>query len=327
MLGHVYLFKGDRTKAAAAFERALVLRPDDAPTLIYLAEARLDEGRPEIAESLFLKAASIQAGSAAALFGAGRAALARQAYADAVDHLERALAADAHASAIHYPLAMAYRGLGDRAKADAHLRRRGERWPALADPLMQQQDDLLESVALYERRGVQALGAGDWAAAAAAFRKGLALEPDDAALRHRLGTALYGAGDAPGAAREFEEVLRRHPDFPKAHVSLGMMLNLNGRHKEAAGRFEAALRVDPNHPEARVGLAEALRVSGQPAASLPHYEQAIALDPSIAEAWIGGAMALITLGRTPQARDWLMRAERVHPGQPKLAELAAMLPD
>ena len=54
---------------------------------------------------------------------------------EAVQDLERALALDARASAIHYPLAMAYRGLGDRQKADGQLRLRGTSYPPLPDPL------------------------------------------------------------------------------------------------------------------------------------------------------------------------------------------------
>jgi tetratricopeptide (TPR) repeat protein len=326
MLGHVYLTAGDQAKAAAAFERALELRPDDVPALVWLATARLDEGRLDAAESLFLKALTLQPSSAAAAFGAGRAALARQAYREAVERFERALAIQNGATAVHYPLAMAYRALGDRAKADAHLSRRGEVWPTLPDPLRDQQDVRLESVSLYERRGVQALGAQDFRSAIAAFRRGLELDPNDAALRHRLATALYGAGDQPAAAREFEEVLRRHPTYVKAYISLGMLHNLNGRYQEAVDRFAAALQVERNSPEARLGLAEALRVSGRPDASIGHYDEAVRLDPAVPEAWIGGAMALITLRRTADAREWLARAQRVHPDQPRLRELAGMLP-
>jgi tetratricopeptide (TPR) repeat protein len=323
LLGHVYLSKGDSAKAAAAFERALALRPADVPALVWLAEARLNEGRLQDAESLFLKALSLQP-SAAAAFGAGRAALARQAYRQAVEQFERALTLQSSADAVHYPLSMAYRALGDRANAEAHLRKRGEVWPALADPLRDSTAELIESVGVYERRGVQALGAADWRSAIAAFRRGLELDPDDAALRHRLGTALYASGDEAGATREFEEVLRRHPAYVKAHVSLGMMHNLRGRYPEAADRFNAALAADRNHLEARLGLAEALRVSGRLEPSLEHYEQAIRIDPKVAEAWMGGAMALITLRRTAEAREWLSRARRVHPDHPKLLELERM---
>ncbi len=325
MLGHVYLLSGDRIRAGPAFERALALRPNHAPALIWLAETRLDDGRLEDAESLFLKAGSAQP-SAAALFGAGRAALARRAYAQAAERFERALALEATATAIHYPLAMSYRALGDQAKADVHLRRRGESWPTIADPLRDGDGDLIASVTMYERRGVEALRAQDWRAAIDTFRQGLEFAPDDTSLRHRLGTALYAAGDEAGAVREFEEVLRRDSDHVKAHISLGLIDNLNGRFKEAGNRFSAALRADGSSPEARLGLAEALRVSGQPAASLQHYQRAIDIDPARPEAWAGGAMALISLRRTEDARDWLARARRVHPEQPKLRELEGMLP-
>ena len=42
----------------------------------------------------------------------GRVALAKRDYAGATRHLDAALAQDQLASGIHYPLAMAYRGLG-----------------------------------------------------------------------------------------------------------------------------------------------------------------------------------------------------------------------
>jgi hypothetical protein len=36
-------------------------------------------------------------------------------------------------------------------------------------------------------------------------------------------------------------------------------------------------------------------------------------------------MALITMRRTAEARNWLLRAGRVHPDQPRLKELEGML--
>ena len=77
------------------------------------------------AEPLFPKALSLQPRSVAAQFGLGRAALAKQDYTRAVEHLEQALSLDPQATVIHYPLAMAYRGVGDTARAEAHLQQRG----------------------------------------------------------------------------------------------------------------------------------------------------------------------------------------------------------
>ena len=245
----------------------------------------------------------MQPSSAAAAFGAGRAALARQAYREAVERFERALSIRAAQRPIHYPLAMAYRALGRSGRsADAHLSRRGEVWPALSDPLREQQADLIESVSLYERRGVQALGAQRLAGAIAAFRKGLELDPGDPALRHRLATALYAAGDQAGAMREFEEVLRRHPGVREGARQPGHDAGQSERPLPAMRSIDLRqpLQLDRHHPEARLGLAEALRVSGRPEASLAHYEEAIRLDPAVPEAWMGGAMALMTLRRTAE---------------------------
>jgi len=325
-LGHVQLMKGERASAAASFQRAVELRPNDVTAKVWLAETYLDDARPEIAQRVFLEALAIQPQLAAALFGAGRAALALQAYADAVRHFEQTLVTDPRASAVHYPLAMAYRALGDREKADAHLRQRGSVWPDLPDPLRQQPDDVLESSVAYEHRGVRALRDENWVAAAAAFRKGLEIAPGDPTLRYGLGATLLAAGDASGAEKEFVTVVRQSPDFAKAHFSLGMLFVLSARLPAAIEQFSAAVRADPYMPEARFRLGEAQRATGRLQESLVQYAEAVKLDPGMADAWIGGARALIGIERYAQAREWLARARRVHPDRRELEELQARLP-
>ena len=208
---HAFLRMGDRPAAIAALERVLKLRPADLPSLVWLGEAYLDEGRLDLAQSAFARALAVQPESAAALFGAGRTAMARQAYAEAVQQMEHALAADPRASAIHYPLAMAYRATGDAAKVEAHLRLRGSVSPGLDDPLMVADGDILESAVAMEGRGMAALRAADFAAAAAAFRKGLEFSPDDSSLRYWLGAALYASGKTTEAEQEFLAVVQAVP--------------------------------------------------------------------------------------------------------------------
>jgi tetratricopeptide (TPR) repeat protein len=325
-LGHAYLRKGDRARAAAAFQRASRVSPSDPNPLIWLGATYLDEGRAEDAQAAFGRALSLRPQSAPALFGAGRAALARNAYAEAAQDFERALAIDQRATAVHYPLAMAYRAIGDLVKADAHLGQRGDVTPELDDPLLQSDDDVLDSSVGAEHRGMQALKRADWPAAIAEFGKGLKLKPDDVTLRYWLGAALYAAGDAAGAEREFRAVVQRAPDNAKAHFSLGAIDDAKGRRREAIEEYSAAVKADPTLPDARLRLADALRMSGQLQPSLTHYERAVELDPRVADAWIGGARVLFDLARYEQARDWLVRARRVHPDRKELAELEARLP-
>jgi len=73
-LGQLYKAKGPLAKSAASFEKARQLRPNDVATLVWLGEAYLLQGRSDAAEPLFGQALTLDSTSAAAHFGAGRAA-------------------------------------------------------------------------------------------------------------------------------------------------------------------------------------------------------------------------------------------------------------
>ena len=180
---------------------------------------------------------------------------------------EQALSADPRASIAHYPLALAYRGLGDTAKAEAHLRQRGSVEVGPPDPLMVELRGLLHGAVAEENRGIRALDSGDFAAAAAHFRKGIELAPDNPSIRHKLGTALSLTGDTRGAFEQFEETVRRSPGFSQAHYSLGVLLAASGRYQEAIERFSTAVRYEPDYVEARLRLAELQRRAGRPGRS------------------------------------------------------------
>ena len=330
-LGHLYTTRGAFESAAASFDQALALRPNDVPALISLGEVHLAQGRPEAAEPLLAQALALQPGSVWARIGSGRAALMRQEYHQAVERLEEALAVDPEAADIHYPLAMAYRGLGELEQADAHLQRRDEGTVRRPDPLMQAMRNSLQSPSAYEREGIQALGAGDWEAAVAAFRRGVELAPENPALRHRLGTALLMMGNDREGRAQFEEALRVSPQYAQAHYSLGLLLEGEGRFEEALHRFSTAVRHEPSYVEARVRLARLLRGMGRPSEALAEYDRVIAADPRDAEASFGYAMTLVLLGRYQEAKDRLEAGIASHPDQAifrkALARLLAAAPD
>jgi tetratricopeptide (TPR) repeat protein len=304
-LGHLNRDRGQLAAAAAFFERALELRPDDLASLVWLGDIHLALGRPDDAEPRFAKALALEPKSLSARFGLGRTALAKQDYAGAVTHLEGVLAQDPEAAAAHYPLAMAYRGLGKLDKADVHLRQREDHVILPADPLMVELDELLESPQAYESRGIRALDRKDWTEAATLFRNGLKIAPDNAALHHRLGTALYLMGDGAGARKEFESAVQASPDYHLAQYSLGVLLQAEGHHADAIDRFTAALRSRPGDTAARVRLAASLRRTGRAKDALSHYEQVVVMKPDLTEARFGQAIALVQVGRYREARDRL----------------------
>lgn len=330
-LGHLYRTQGDPARATASFAQALQLSPDDVATLIWLGESHLSEDRPEAAREAFTKALARRPASGAALAGLGRAALAERRYEEAVRRLEEALKHDKGADSVHYSLGLAYRGLGNLAKAENHLSRRGKGQMTVPDPLMDEVRRLLASTSSFESRGVAALEAGDHTSAAAYFRKGLDLAPDDASLHHRLGTALLLAGDIEAGRTEFETSLRLAPDLARAHYSLGVLLASSGQLRKATERLSTAVHHDPNYAEARVLLGDVLRHTGRAKEALQQYEEVLKLDPRVAEAPLGHALALADLGQYGRAVERLIAATVTFPDQvalmQALARLRAAAPD
>lgn len=330
-LGHVFRVKGPLERAAQYFEAARKQMPDDLSVTVWLADVYLAQGRPDAADPLFARAVQMSDGSAAAHFGAGRAALAKRDYGAAVVHLERVRRLEPSATAVHYPLAMAYRGHGDLARAEAELAIKGEVEPRPDDPLMRAIDTLLESAEAYNVRGGAELNAGRWAAAAEQFRKGLEIRPTDPSLRHRLGTVLAQMGDTAGAVAAFEQVVRTHPEFARAYFSLGVLAADNRLFDVAIERFQAALKYEPGLVQARVQLGWALARGGKPGESLTHFDQALALEPTQADASLGAGLALVRLGRYAEARDRLTAAAKLYPAHPPinnaLARVLAAAPD
>ena len=340
-LAHVHKSKGDIARSIAAFRRVLEIVPDDVTTLIWLGRMYLDQGQADQAEPLFARARQLAPREPAVLAGLGQSALARRDYGGAVSALEEALSLDGSLASLHSPLAMAYRGLGDTAKAEAHLKQWRNTDVLVPDPFRQELDLALESGLSFELRGVRALEQRDFKAAAAFFKQGVDITPGTTtlgrSLRHKMGTALYLNGDIPGAVKWFEETIRLAPangldvTAGKAHYSLGVLMASGGRGADAIRHLSAAVRFSPNYVEAYIALGDALRRAGRVEASMEPYREALRISPKAADARFGYGMALVRLGRYSAARDWFADAAPLHPDRPDfqhaLARLLAAAPD
>jgi tetratricopeptide (TPR) repeat protein len=321
----------DPTKAADFFEQALARQPDYVPSLVWLAEMRLAQNRTGDAKALLLKAQALAPREAAVAYGLGRVALEEHDYATAVTQLETALAMVPSASRVQYPLAMAYRGLGNVPQTEAHLRLRGENDLPPADPLMGEIGGLLKNAAAYETRGGQAIDEKRWPDAVRELRQAIAVAPNNGFTRLNLGTALYMTGDAAGALEQYQAAVRLRPDLAKAHFAIGVLKETAGDDAAALEAFGDAVRVEPSSAEAQLSLADALRRSGRAAEALPHYAEVLRSNPSASQASFGYAMGLVRLKRWTEARDRLADGSRSYPDQPgfahALARLLAAAPD
>jgi tetratricopeptide (TPR) repeat protein len=330
-LAHVERMRNQPAKAAALFERALLLQPGHVPSLVWLGAMQLVGGNVESADAALNKALSLRPHDAAALYHAGRVALAKRDYRLAVEHLNAALSAAPNASSIHYSLSLAYRGLGDVKNADAQLRLRGNVDPSPSDPLMEQVTGTLQNASAFEVQGADALAQRRWPEAAAALRQAIALAPDNAFTHLNLGTALFETGDSAGALAEFREAVRLSPTLAKAHYGIGIVSEAAGRDNEALAAFGAAVTNDRDYAEARLSFGDALRRNGRDTDALTQYDAVIKSTPSASPAYFGSAMSLVHAKRWTEARATLSRAMETFPDQAgfahALARVLAAAPD
>jgi tetratricopeptide (TPR) repeat protein len=343
LLARLYKTRGQTDASEAALLRVLELRPDSVPALIWLARLRLERGDAADAEQLFTRAQNVAPHTVAALAGLGQTALARKDFTRAIALLEDALRRSPSAESLHSPLAMAYRGVGNVEKAEWHIRQWSNTEVPVPDPWRQELDLALESGLSYELRGIRALEARDFKAAAEFFSQGAALAPETTglgrSLRHKLGTALFLAGDIERAVGQFEQVVRAAPPpaagadetASRAHYSLGVLAASSTRDADAIEHLQMAVQYSPSYVEARQALADTLRRAGRLSDALPQYAEILSLDPTELDARYGYAMALVAQERYRDARTWLEDARQSHPEDPRfglaLARLLAAAPD
>lgn len=328
LLGATQQAAGRLDVAAAAFEAAMTLSPAPAEAAagnFHLGEIRLLQGRLDEADVILRKALAFPATAAAAHSMQGQVALARRDFRAAAEHLEAALAAVPGASRLHVPLAMAYRGLGDRAKAEEHLAKAGAVGLRVPDPLL----DGVASLRVGERvavmRGRVAAQAGRYQDAAQEFRRALAVRPESVEARVDLGSVLVPASDRSGAMEQFREALRLDPSNFTAHFNLGALLADGNSREEARVHLEAAVAGRPDDAEARRLLAKVLRDGGKLPEALAQYRKAVELAPGDEAARLGEAETLVRLGRYGEARLRLDEALGLMPGSGLLAHAQARL--
>jgi tetratricopeptide (TPR) repeat protein len=248
----------------------------------------------------------------------GEIALSRKEYPLAVEYLESALAAVPEATRLHYPIALAYRGMGETEKAQEHLALRGEVGVRPADPLVDELQELKRGERVYILRGRTAFRAGDWDGAAREFRKAVESDPESVTARVNLGSALGQAGDRIGAIYQLRQALERAPDNAMALYNLGVMLGLEGKSDEALEQFRAAVELEPGDAESRRELAKALIRAGQGEAAAEEYLRASDLAPFDPETRLGEVQLLVNLGRYERALERMDSTHALMPREPSV---------
>ena len=331
LLGLLLHDAGDADSAVLQLERALEIRPDYVPALIALGEVQYELNRLEAAEAQFARSNEIGGRSAAALLGLGRVASSRRDYARAVELLEAALELAPGATEIHYPLGVAYRGMGESAAAEQWLSRRGNVRAEIADPVMNEVRVLARGVQLYLNRGSGYFQQRQYESARTEFERAVAARPDDASAHANLGVTLAMLGEEELSRDELNAAVELDATNVLANYNLATLLAARGEDEAAVLHFEAALREKPDHLQARLNLANSLRRLGRFDAALPHYRAVVEGDPGNRDARLTESLTLIRLHRYAEARRRLEQSRGAFPDdmaiQNALARILAAAPD
>ncbi|MEO6236221.1 MAG: tetratricopeptide repeat protein, partial [Vicinamibacterales bacterium] len=294
---------GRPVAAAARFEAALAITPEYAAARVKLAEARLDAGRLDEAQRLFMNLTDPDAAPAAA-FGLGRIAALQGRHEAAIDYFQRAIALFPEFGAAHYALALSYRSLGRRDDAAASLAqhsRFGARWPAVADPVLAAVNAVREDPGALLQRGVKLADAGDVDGAIAAHEAALAVDPSLAQAHANL-IGLYGRQRSFTKADDhYRAVVALGVNVADAHYDYGVLLGLEERWDDAAGAYRRALAMNPLHAEARNNLGQILESTRQFEAAMAEYRLAVDARPGLRVARFNLGRMLIGLGRAADA--------------------------
>ncbi len=297
----------------ASFADVLASEPSDLPSLIRSGELLLQLDRPREAGQHFELVLEPSPVSAAALAGLGKVASAEAEFEAAVKYFRQALEIQPQATAIHYPLAVALRQLGDLEGAKRHLELRGEVDVAFQDPRL----DHLARIAKVSAANVLLAQ----------------VESADVSPRELLGFAVAHLGETPGAAEFLTTAFKKLETergglslttWARFHYVTGGLLIVQESDEEALRHLQAALELPSgNEPVVMAALFDAAGVlvrRGRREEAVEYYNQVLAKRPDSTQALTGRAMARIQLGRETEAIPDLRRLAALEPdrGAPRL---------
>jgi len=145
--------------------------------------------------------------------------------------------------------------------------------------------------------------------AAAAFRRGLAIDPSLAIARVNLGLALLYAQDLAGAAREASEAARLLPSTPQPPYMLGLIARAENRDADALRLFLSVQQIDPHDTGTNTNLGQIYLQQRQYTEAVAVLRLAVADEPYNLTAVYNLGLALTRSGRTDEGQRMLERSQ------------------
>lgn len=122
--------------------------------------------------------------------------------------------------------------------------------------------------------------AGEMQAAAEAYEKAAALDPENHEALYQL-ASLWSGRDPDKSIAYLDRYLALRPeDAGEVHYQIAVLQNMKGRHEEMRRSLVKSKEADPYYPQPRYMLGEYFEVKNDTAAALAEYEELALLEPN-----------------------------------------------
>jgi len=218
---------------------------------------------------------------------------------EAAAAFERAVQLKPDAAEDYRNLALAYREMGDAARAIECFQQAIRLNPRFAEA--------------YNNLGRLLHAQARLDEAESAFRSAIGIEPAHFVAHNNLGNVLFDQGRRDEAAQCFQHAIGLRADYAPAHNNLGNVHRACGLFDQAIQCYRQAMAIKPDYVEACSNLGNALLDDGRVEEAIRQHEQAIALNPGYAEAYNNLGNACRVQGRLDVATTFIKKALALKP--------------
>ncbi len=329
-LANVERSLGELERSDEAFLAVVKRRPGHVPSLVWLGENALDQGRLDEAEDRFRESLERRPRTAKASVGLARVALARGQPEGAIQILEPVVLVEPQAFQVLHTLAQAHQRLGQEAEARRYLARLPVDEKAKVpirfdDPFLQEVSDLRRSSQYHARLGSKAIARGRFREAVGFLERSLEANPGRADTRYNLAASLLRLGRREEAEEQARILTQEHPTYALGYGLLARLLERDGDVPAAREQLRQGLEVDPRAEPLHVALGDLALREGRFLESLESYAAAREIAPQKSPARFGAVVARMRLGEWREALADLEASVKALPAARDLSMLLARM--
>ncbi len=284
---HLGYERGDYQLSICAYQRAIELAPEEAPSRYNLGVDFERLGRVKDAIANYERAIQLDPNQAPFHVSLASMLLKQGELDDAIGCLRTSLDLDPTNVAGWSLLCKALTQQGETDEAIACARKAVELAPTQWQPM--------------DQLGVVLHAAGRVDDAITCFRKVVELDLGFANAHHNLGAALVRSGRPANAVPSYRKAVELAPDNAQFHLDLALALQNVGKHDEAIECFRKTVALDPTKFIAHYNLGWEHQDKHRWDEAIASYRKTIELDPTHAEAHCNLAMCLQNKGRLAEA--------------------------